>query len=712
MRLIGCHIENFGRLQNLDVQFDPGESVIYEENGWGKSTLAVFLRVMFYGFENDGKKDETVNERRRYLPWQKGIYGGWVIFETDGKEYRLERIFGSKKSGSDSCELYDHRTNIRQDLSGLDIPGGNIGTFLFGIGSRSFQRTVFIGQQDCASADATAEINAKIGNVSDQTADMGNYEKVKADLEKELNRLSPKRKTGQINRLTMEAAELEEKTRLREGRSFELERNEREIEELKKRRKQLQAEQKKISEQIQKFSADREMALLEEKYRSLLKAEKDAENRLAQEQAGFTGTIPSAEQIDELIEKVRSSDKLRASLESRRDQAEILRVMAASENHPEEETERVSPRILPVLAGLSAFIGFALLLLKLWAGGVLAFVCGILLIVLWVYLKKGKEPDYVMPSVEVDGYRAAEVKYEKIMRSVDEDEKAAEEVEMTARNFLVRMGWTEDPLVLEDLEKELQEMRRKVINIQGLWKEFQEKERKREQFERENNVDALQRHLQTKTAEAAASAGTGTGAEASLQDLTDELDRIPGKIDSLSDRIHDLEIRTASALQEIEQSEGAEEELVRVREEIQKAQHRYDVISRTKDYLEQAKIDFSARYMEPIRDAFNHYYAMISGSDQTAYELDAELNIRVREAGSLHDTALLSEGYRDLVGLCRRMAMIDAMYEREKPFLIFDDPFVNLDDRRLAGALRFLDEISKEYQVIYFTCSESRVPEG
>ena len=92
--------------------------------------------------------------------------------------------------------------------------------------------------------------------------------------------------------------------------------------------------------------------------------------------------------------------------------------------------------------------------------------------------------------------------------------------------------------------------------------------------------------------------------------------------------------------------------------------------------------------------------------------MDADFNIRFREAGSLHDTEFLSGGSRDLVGLCRRMALIDAMYEKEKPFLIFDDPFVNLDDRRLAGALRFLDLISEEYQVIYFSCSEARVPAG
>ena len=33
MRLISCHIENFGKLHELDIDFDPGERVIFEENG-------------------------------------------------------------------------------------------------------------------------------------------------------------------------------------------------------------------------------------------------------------------------------------------------------------------------------------------------------------------------------------------------------------------------------------------------------------------------------------------------------------------------------------------------------------------------------------------------------------------------------------------------------------------------------------------------------
>ena len=61
-----------------------------------------------------------------------------------------------------------------------------------------------------------------------------------------------------------------------------------------------------------------------------------------------------------------------------------------------------------------------------------------------------------------------------------------------------------------------------------------------------------------------------------------------------------------------------------------------------------------------------------------------------------------------MVGLCRRFAMLDVMYKNEKPMVILDDPFVNLDDKHLAGAKEFMKEIAMNYQVIYFTCHESR----
>ena len=55
MRLIACHIDNFGKLSNMNINFNDGINIINQPNGWGKSTLAAFLKAMLYGF--DTKKE-------------------------------------------------------------------------------------------------------------------------------------------------------------------------------------------------------------------------------------------------------------------------------------------------------------------------------------------------------------------------------------------------------------------------------------------------------------------------------------------------------------------------------------------------------------------------------------------------------------------------------------------------------------------------------
>ena len=49
------------------------------------------------------------------------------------------------------------------------------------------------------------------------------------------------------------------------------------------------------------------------------------------------------------------------------------------------------------------------------------------------------------------------------------------------------------------------------------------------------------------------------------------------------------------------------------------------------------------------------------------------------------------------------------MYQGERPVLIMDDPFVNLDDRNMVGAVRLMSLLEEKYQIIYFTCSQNRV---
>ena len=93
MRLIRCYVENFGKLHQFKLEFDPEITVLHERNGFGKTTLAVFIKSMFYGLSRTQKSLEK-SERKRYYPWQGGVFGGYLEFEHNEINYRIERTFG------------------------------------------------------------------------------------------------------------------------------------------------------------------------------------------------------------------------------------------------------------------------------------------------------------------------------------------------------------------------------------------------------------------------------------------------------------------------------------------------------------------------------------------------------------------------------------------------------------------------------------------
>ena len=202
MKLISCHIENFGKLKDLTYYFEDDLNVLFAENGWGKSTFAAFLRVMFYGFDGENRRNEDGNERLRYRPWGGGVYGGSVTWSNGSKTYRMLRTFGARKK-DDIFSLFDSETGL---------PSGDYtertGEELFGIDKDSFCRTVFWSQSDHETS-ATTSIQAKIGDLSAQQDDLPAYDAAVKRLRKEMDRLRPDRASGLIRKKEERLAVLE-----------------------------------------------------------------------------------------------------------------------------------------------------------------------------------------------------------------------------------------------------------------------------------------------------------------------------------------------------------------------------------------------------------------------------------------------------------------------------------------------------------------------
>lgn len=170
MKLLRLHVDHFGTLQNFDLSFDGGMNVLYQKNGWGKSTLAVFIKAMLYGLPATSKRSLDENERKKYLPWQGGTYGGSLELETAHGKFRIERTFGAKESG-DTFSLFDLATNLPSTQY-----TSAIGEELFGIDVDGFERSTYLSQRALTGGKDNNSISAKLGNLLDDVGDIGNYD--------------------------------------------------------------------------------------------------------------------------------------------------------------------------------------------------------------------------------------------------------------------------------------------------------------------------------------------------------------------------------------------------------------------------------------------------------------------------------------------------------------------------------------------------------
>ena len=184
MKIISCHIENYGKFTKKNFYFDSDIASFNWENGAGKTTLASFIKAMFYGIPSVKANTKSFEDRQHFYPFDKGSFGGSIVFELNGTEFKIERFFDKKSSVKDEVKVYKN--------GGLtDELGDDIGKSVFGIDKESFEKTVFFNAEDI-EIYTPAGIEAKI-----QNSDEGST--AKKLLEEEIKKLQPQRgKNGLI----------------------------------------------------------------------------------------------------------------------------------------------------------------------------------------------------------------------------------------------------------------------------------------------------------------------------------------------------------------------------------------------------------------------------------------------------------------------------------------------------------------------------------
>ncbi len=635
MKLISCHIENFGKLKDLTYYFEDDLNVLFAENGWGKSTFAAFLRVMFYGFDGENRRNEDGNERLRYRPWGGGVYGGSVTWSNGSKTYRMLRTFGARKK-DDIFSLFDSETGL---------PSGDYtertGEELFGIDKDSFCRTVFWSQSDHETS-ATTSIQAKIGDLSAQQDDLPAYDAAVKRLRKEMDRLRPDRASGLIRKKEERLAALESDAARLPALTAQLE-------EHSAREPELTAQLEDIRLQKQQYA----LSVPEDPGEAAARMRRQASEKKLE---AVRHRIRASEQRLDALSKDRRRTMLRGQKE-REQYLEIRRELRReiADTVRLQKKQRSLERAASAAGLLVSLFLFVLYFTGALPAPLLAIPVLVLILSCAVLWLSSAPADRDPQTEEILRLRKEEEWYSSTLHSLQD------KVHRTDRQI------REENQRCENLRKKLHE---------------------------------------TQAALPAEKVSGGDGR------LPDEIAKVLSDFDVREEecrtRLRDVRLQEEELRASIRDCRASQESLPALRAEIAALREQYDVCAKTLCYLEEARNSFTSRYMNPFLRSFRRYYGMLTGQSAESIQTDADFSIAVMDGGQPRDPSLMSEGTQDLISFCRRMAMIDAMYPGEKPFLVLDDPFSNLDDERLKGGLRFLHSASLEYQIIYLTCHKSR----
>ena len=203
---------------------------------------------------------------------------------------------------------------------------------------------------------------------------------------------------------------------------------------------------------------------------------------------------------------------------------------------------------------------------------------------------------------------------------------------------------------------------------------------------------------------------TGNTTSLSFDDevsLKDQLASLNEDVNALEGRISLIRHEIDNARADLERRDEIEMQREELEELYKKHVDSYETIQKAASYLSEACDNITYKYLGKTKEKFEEYSRLIAGADGE-YTLNTSFELMRTEKGEAHGIDSYSRGIRDLYALGLRLALIDALYENEAPFIILDDPFTAFDDSKLARAKSTLKAISKNKQILYFTCSSAR----
>ena len=761
MRLIDAYIENFGGLSAYSISFDKELTVIMESNGFGKSTLAAFIKAMFYGFPK-GARSLDKNERKLYTPWQGGKFGGNLSFEYEGVSYRIERSFGATPK-QDDFALYELEPFKKSERF-----SENIGQELFKLDVESYEKSTYMAQNGTIGTFATAGIQTKLGDLVEEADDIYNFDKaVEALREKRISLKSFRGQTGKIYEIKNEISHLQAKLAEKSSVEAEIDSNKCKYDELNLQGKENEIALKNVRERITKAS---EMAVLEnlsKRHEELIEEIRDISCENDSLRAAYNYDLPKAEEIEIVYnarDNIKRTDAVLAALyvskediqtvEKNKDifkdgipsvaeidalhekisrlkkgEKELLELEAKKQ--AEIDTKIKKQKVIPFTLMGGFLIGaIVLFALKFLLPAIVLTVLSVISLIVAILLstKKSVLPDEELKKLSdglgiLDGQILAFLKsyYPNKLITPEEYSKYTFELSENSRlyeNAIKNVLSYEKEKGIYEQERETQkQIVENFANAHGFSKNILTDDRLKKLSADIHKTKQLSEDLNKAKERLTAFEKENNEklkrfVKGSLEDI-EALKEKEAELLSFEREIKTalitMEQRQAQLIKVLEQFPIFEDELEENTLEFNEKLKACEILDQTIEYLSNAKDTLNYNYVKPVKDRFDYYVNQVLNKDNLNIFMDKELNVKPEQYGEAKDLAYFSAGYTDIVRVCMHFALVDVLFEETDGFIILDDPFVNLDDEKTKETLDLLKELSKRRQILYMTCNSSRI---
>lgn len=129
-----------------------------------------------------------------------------------------------------------------------------------------------------------------------------------------------------------------------------------------------------------------------------------------------------------------------------------------------------------------------------------------------------------------------------------------------------------------------------------------------------------------------------------------------------------------------------------------------ECLKRTKEELNNAFAKMQKSFASTLNEKTQRILSYVTDGKYSETAVNSEFGMTVMQKNKIVDAAYLSGGTLDLTYLSLKLALADIILNGKDYFFLFDDAFLQYDDKRAFKAMDYLKNCGK--QVIYFTCQD------